>query len=280
MARNTIVSVIHQQVYFMTDPSLPAPLHSDELLAVGLTIKHGFFTSQGGVSNGIYRSLNVGLGSKDDGERVAENRALVCRALGGEEDQLATVYQYHSSDVVVAEHAWGDPRPKADAIVTKVPGLVIGILTADCGPVLFADSKAGIIGAAHAGWKGAKNGVLENTVEAMIALGARRECIVATLGPSISQKNYEVGPEFEAHFVALQTENRRYFSPSDRNDHHMFDLGGFIVDRLSEAGVQANSLGVCTYEEAAKLYSYRRATHRNESDYGRQISAIMLQKHG
>lgn len=265
---------------FVTDCKLPIPLHSDELLALAPAINHGFFTSEGGVSDGIYHSLNVGLGSDDDGGRVAENRALVCRALGGEDGLLATVYQHHSADVVIAEHAWRDERPKADAIVTKVPGLVIGILTADCGPVLFADGEACVIGAAHAGWQGAKNGVLENTVEAMIALGARRENIIATLGPCISEKNYEVGPEFEAQFVALQAGNEQYFSPSNRKTHHMFDLGQYIVDRLNGAGVQARSLGVCTYGEADRLYSYRRSTHKNEPDYGRQISAIVLHDQG
>ncbi len=260
----------------MKDTVLPTPLYSDVFKELEPGIRHGFFTRLGGVSNGVYHALNVGLGSDDDKQSIEANRALVCEALGGAEGQLATVHQHHSADVVVAEQAWAGERPKADALVTKTPGLVIGILTADCGPILFADRKAGVIGAAHAGWKGAKNGILENTVEAMIKLGARRENIIATLGPCISQKNYEVGPEFEEAFIGQEAENARYFLPSSRQGHAMFDLTGFIVDRLNESGVNGNAIGICTYAAEDQLYSYRRATHRKEPDYGRQISAIVL----
>jgi len=262
----------------MKDTILPTPLYSDVFKELEPGIRHGFFTRLGGVSNGIYNSLNVGLGSDDDRKSIEANRVLVCKALGGVNGRLATVYQHHSADVVVADHAWQDDRPKADALVTKIPGLVIGILTADCGPILFADQRAGVVGVAHAGWKGAKNGVLENTIEAMIRLGARRENIIATLGPCISQKNYEVGPEFEEAFVGQKAEYARYFLPSSRQGHTMFDLTTFIVDRLNGAGVVGNAIGVCTYGAEDQLYSYRRSTHKKEPDYGRQISAIVLHK--
>lgn len=169
------------------------------------------------------------------------------------------------------------PRPKADAMVTDRPGLALGVLAADCGPVLFADADAQVIGAAHAGWKGALTGVLESTIEAMERLGARRERIAAVLGPSISRANYEVGPEFIARFAAADPDNERYFSPSGRPDHFMFDLNAYTVDRLAAAGVAASSLGRCTYAEEPLFYSYRRTTHRAEPDYGRQISAIVLE---
>lgn len=240
-------------------------------------IAHGFFGRPGGVSRGpIYQGLNVGLGSKDDPENIHENRARVAGWFGADIESLATLYQVHSPDVVVLKGRPGDERPQADGLVTATPGLVLGILTADCGPVLFADPEAGVIGACHAGWKGAFDGVLENTIEAMIGLGARRENIAASLGPSISQRNYEVGPEYVERFVARNPDWERFFAPSQKAGHSMFDLPGLTVSRLSSAGIRAENLDICTYSDETNFYSYRRTTHRKEPDYGRQISAIML----
>ncbi len=261
----------------MATDDIPAPLTSENLQASGVAIKHGFFTRRGGVSRGLYGSLNIGIGSDDEALLVAENRLRVARSLGALHDQPVTVSQCHSTDVVVAEDVWRDERPKADAIVTRVPGLAIGILTADCGPVLFADGEAGIVGAAHAGWKGAIGGVVENTIAAMVELGAQRDRIVATLGPCISQANYEVGPEYFATFVSAGNTNERYFTPSNRVDHHMFDLSGYVVDRLNNSGITGDMLGRCTYADEERFYSYRRSVHKKEPDYGRQISAIMVQ---
>lgn len=239
-------------------------------------IVHGFFTRQGGISEGIYAGLNVGVGSKDDPEAVRENRKRVADYLGVADDHLMTVYQVHSPDVITVTEPFSSPRPKADAMVTNVPGIALGALSADCGPVLFADEQAGVIGSAHAGWRGAFTGVLENTVEAMIALGARRENIVAVLGPTIGPENYEVGPEFYAEFIGKDSSYSKYFTPSDKPDHKMFNLWLFITDRLHQAGVQASALGLCTYANEDQFYSYRRTTHRGEPDYGRHIAAIAL----
>lgn len=252
------------------------PVLSAAISEFGSMISHGFFTRIGGVSEGVYNSLNVGLGSSDKQEMVVINRQLICDTLGAEAGQLATVSQIHSAEVAVVEQAMAGNRPRADALVTNVPGLAIGILTADCGPVLFADEKAGVIGAAHAGWKGAMTGVLENTISKMIELGARRENISATLGPCISQKNYEVGPEYLSSFLDADESNNHYFIPSKKEGHSMFDLSAYVVDRLVNSGVNANSTGLCTYQDADRFFSYRRSVHQNEPDYGRQISAIML----
>lgn len=241
-------------------------------------MRHGYFTRIGGVSDGIYRGLNIGTGSSDDQTLVAENRRRVADWMGVPAHHLLTAHQIHSPDVVVAREPFAGPRPKADAIVTDRPGIAIGASTADCGPVLFADTEARVIGAAHAGWKGAFTGVLENTVAAMEGLGARRERIVAVLGPSIGPDNYEVGPEFVARFVEADTGNHRYFRPSKTVGHSMFDLNQYTVDRLRKAGVTAEGLGRCTYAEEDLFYSYRRTTHRKEADYGRQVSAIVLEK--
>lgn len=241
-------------------------------------MRHGYFTRIGGVSDGIYRGLNIGTGSSDDQTLVAENRRRVADWMGVSADHLLTAHQIHSPDVVVAREPFAGPRPKADAIVTDRPGIAIGASTADCGPVLFADAEARVIGAAHAGWKGAFTGVLENTVAAMERLGARRDRIVAVLGPSIGPDNYEVGPEFVARFVEADAGNERYFSPSKTVGHSMFDLNQYTVDRLRKAGVTAEGLGRCTYAEEDLFYSYRRTTHRKEADYGRQVSAIVLEK--
>jgi len=241
-------------------------------------IRHGFFTRTGGVSEGIYGSLNIGLGSNDHRPNVLENRSRVAERLGIGSDRLVSPYQIHSADVltVARPFAEGEDR-RADALVTDRPGLALGIATADCGPVLFADAEAGVIGAAHAGWRGAFTGVLENTVSAMEDLGANRTRITAVLGPSISASAYETGPEFRPRFIETAPENEKYFSPSTREDHHMFDLPAYITDRLSAAGVgMAVNLDVCTYADEARFFSYRRTTHRQEPDYGRQISAIVL----
>lgn len=241
-------------------------------------IRHGFFTRQGGVSNGIYASLNCGVGSADEREHVLANRSRVTVDLGVAPDQLATPYQVHSPDVVVVEDVWAvGEGPKADAVVTKRPGIAIGVGTADCGPVLFADGEAGVVGAAHAGWKGAFTGVLEATIAAMESLGARRERIVAVLGPTISKAAYEVGPEFRGRFVDATEANATYFTPSDRADHHRFDLPAYIGNRLHAAGLgHVGDLALCTYADPQRFFSYRRTTHAGEPDYGRLLHAISL----
>jgi hypothetical protein len=261
----------------MLNQTRPDPVRSP-LLEKAQGVRHGYFTRIGGVSNGIYRGLNIGTGSSDDQTLVAENRRRVADWMGVAADHLLTAHQIHSPDVVIAREPFAGPRPKADAIVTDRPGIAIGASTADCGPVLFADAKARIIGAAHAGWKGAFTGVLENTVAAMEGLGASRERIVAVLGPSIGPDNYEVGPEFVARFVEADADNHRYFKPSGTAGHSMFDLNQYTLDRLRNAGVTAEGLGRCTYAEEDLFYSYRRTTHRKEADYGRQVSAIVLEK--
>ncbi|HMM14554.1 MAG TPA: peptidoglycan editing factor PgeF [Parvibaculum sp.] len=241
-------------------------------------VRHGFFTREGGVSTGIYATLNCGYGSNDDPGAVRENRARVARALGSEPESLLTVYQVHSASVIRVTSLWEHgSAPQADAMVTDEPLIALGILTADCAPVLFADEKARVIGAAHAGWKGALTGVLEATVEAMSVLGAHRSRIVAAIGPCISRDAYEVGPEFRERFIEAARANERWFIPSSREGHFMFDLPAFVAARLEEAGVGAvATLGLCTYADEKRFFSYRRTTHRGESDYGRQISAIAL----
>jgi YfiH family protein len=261
----------------MTDQALPSPIESPLLTARAAgSARHGFFTRAGGVSDGIYRGLNVGLGSKDERENVQENRARVARWFSLTPDRLATVHQVHSPDVVVVDAGYDGARPQADALVSATPGVVLGVLAADCGPILFCDPEARVVGAAHAGWKGALYGVLENTVAAMEALGADRQNIVASLGPSISRRNYEVGPEFVDRFLGVDPAYDRYFTPSAKAGHAMFDLPGLTTQRLADAGVTAENLDICTYPDEDRFYSYRRTTHRQEPDYGRQISAIML----
>lgn len=257
--------------------SEPLAIKSSPLEAMGGRIGHGFFTRNGGSSSGIYQSLNTGLGSDDDGETVRANRQRVLEHLDAKDAFLATPHQIHSPNVLVIEGPWPDgERRKADGVVTATPGAVLGILTADCGPVLFADETAGVVGAAHAGWRGAFAGVLENTIEAMESLGASRNRITAVLGPTISQANYEVGPEFVERAVSQDSGNERWFKPSQKDGHSMFDLPGYVCERLEQAGVEAHWTGQCTYGEEDRFYSYRRATHRGEPDYGRQISAILL----
>jgi YfiH family protein len=247
-------------------------------LAVLPPIRHGFFTRNGGVSDGLYASLNGGPGSADTSANVAENRARMAAALGVPPGCLVTAYQVHSADVVVVEQPWpADRRPHADAIVTKTRGIAIGVTTADCGPLLLADEGAGVIGAAHAGWRGALGGVLESTLAAMEYCGAERGRITAALGPMIRQPNYEVGPDVVAKFMAENRENDRFFGNSPRPGHALFDLAGYIRARLAAAGLRRlEDLGHCTYADGTQFYSYRRSQHRREADYGRHINAIAL----
>lgn len=262
----------------MLDAVRPDPIRSAELDRLAPAgVRHGFFTRRGGVSRGIYRGLNTGVGSSDLPAHVTENRRRVAAWFNRDDDALLTLYQVHSADALVVRAPHAGDRPKADAMVTDRPGLVLGVLAADCGPVLFADGEAGVVGAAHAGWKGALTGVLEATIEAMEGIGATRDNIVAVLGPSISAAAYEVGPEFVARFTAADPANEAYFGPSERAGHAMFDLNRYTVDRLARSGVQASMIGRCTYADEDDFYSYRRTTHREEPDYGRQISAISLE---
>ncbi|MDF1609682.1 peptidoglycan editing factor PgeF [Hoeflea sp. YIM 152468] len=262
------------------DRSPPSPVRSAFLdhLATGTRISHGFFSRTGGVSRGLYRGLNVGLGSADDRADVMENRSRVSGWFDLSVDRLVTVHQVHSPTVHIATLENRTERPKADALVTRTPGLLLGVLTADCGPVLFADPEAGVIGAAHAGWRGAFDGVVEATIAAMQRLGADPGRIAAVLGPSISQSHYEVGPEFIDRFIDADPTNTVYFRASDKSGHALFDLRQLTVDRLSRAGVKAEMLSDCTYADEEAWYSYRRATHRNEPDYGRQVSAITIKE--
>jgi purine-nucleoside/S-methyl-5'-thioadenosine phosphorylase / adenosine deaminase len=241
-------------------------------------IRHAFFTRHGGVSEGIYASLNGGVGSRDLPQRVAENRSRMATALAVAPDHLITAYQVHSPVVVTAQEPWNtSARPQADGLVTRVPGLAVAVSTADCGAILLADEGARVVGAAHAGWRGALAGVAEATLDAMEACGAERTRIVAALGPMIRQANYEIGPEFVARFKVADAANERFFRPSARPGHALFDLAGYIVTRLSAAGIgQIEDLGHCTYAEAERFFSYRRSVHRAEADYGRHINAIAV----
>jgi YfiH family protein len=241
-------------------------------------IRHGFFTRQGGVSDGVYASLNGGLGSHDAAANVVENRARMAAALAVAPHCLLTALQIHSRDVVTVDTPWpSDARPRADAIVTRTPDLAIGVSTADCGPILLADPKARVIGAAHAGWRGALAGIAEATIAAMEKLGAERARIHAALGPMIRQDNYEVGPDLIARFAAEDQASNQFFRPASRDGHALFDLAGFIGSRLRRAGIgEIEDLGFCTYADAARFFSFRRATHRAETDYGRHVNAIAL----
>ncbi|KPF72270.1 polyphenol oxidase [Bosea sp. AAP35] len=246
-------------------------------LAAEPGLRHAFFTREGGVSSGIYASLNGGLGSSDDAAAIAENRARMAAHLAVAPSHLVSLHQVHSADVEIIGGPWPGERPKADAMVSAAPGVALGISTADCGPILFADSEARVIGAAHAGWKGAFSGIVASTVTAMEKLGARRERIVAVLGPTISAKAYEVGPEFVERFKAENQTYARFFTASERAAHAMFDLPAFIGLRAQEAGIgRFLDLSLCTYGDEDRFFSYRRTTHRGEPDYGRLISAITL----
>jgi YfiH family protein len=251
-------------------------LHARSLALPG--IRHAFFTRKGGVSTGVYASLNAGVGSNDDQALVAENRARMAAALGVGPGGLLSVYQIHSPDVVVAEAPWpAEARPRADAIVTRVPGLAVAASTADCGPVLLADPAARVVAAAHAGWRGALSGVTDATIATMERLGAVRSRIVAAIGPMIRQPNYEVGPDLMGRFLADDPANARFFRPSGRAEHALFDLAGYVAARLTRAGIAAvEDLGLCTYADPDRFYSFRRMTHLGESDYGRHLNAIGL----
>jgi len=240
-------------------------------------VAHGFFARTGGVSQGIYQGLNCGLGSDDDRTAVLENRRRAAERLGVTSDRLLTLYQVHSPDVVTVTEPWepGD-GPKADGMVTRVKGIALGILAADCTPILFADGEAGIIGACHAGWKGALAGVADATVAAMEALGASRRRITAAIGPTIRQVCYEVGAEFRDRFVAVAPDNAVWFRPGRADGKFHFDLPGYLARRLESTGIAGiEDCEICTYSDS-RFFSYRRATHRGESDYGRNLSAIVL----
>ncbi|MCG6903754.1 MAG: peptidoglycan editing factor PgeF [Rhodobacter sp.] len=237
-------------------------------------LRHGFFTRRGGASSGVFEGLNCGPGSSDQSEAVAINRARVAKAMQVEPEALLTLHQVHSADVIHVREIPIGPRPRADAMVTTTPGLALGALSADCQPVLFGDAKAGVIGAAHAGWKGALNGVLEATLHAMTDLGARD--IVAVIGPAISQRAYEVGPEFFDMFYADDADNARFFTNGE-GDRYLFDLPSYGLHRLRSAGVaHAEWTRHCTYSDEDRFYSYRRSLHRKEADYGRLIASIRL----
>lgn len=245
---------------------------------------HGFFTRAGGVSTGLYRGLQCGYGAKEDTrENVEENRARALRSLGPSAVSLVTAYQAHTPRAIAVSQAWSpDVAPEADALATKTPGLAIGVLTADCAPVLLEDAEAGVVGAAHAGWKGALTGVLEAVLDVMESLGARRERVVAVLGPTIGPASYEVGPEFVARFLEQDQTTTRHFRAAQTPEAEavgkaQFDLPGYAIDRLIRAGVaRAYWIGEDTYTAEDRYYSNRRATHREEPDYGRLLSAIMV----
>lgn len=239
-------------------------------------VSHGFFTREGGVSDGIYGSLNTGYGSNDDTDKVAENRRRISEKLGIDSERLLTIHQWHSADAVVADEPWDVLQPpEGDGIVTNKPGIAVAVLTADCTPVLFSSSDGKTVGAAHAGWKGAFAGVLAATVARMKQLGATD--IHAAIGPTISQLNYEVGPEYRAQFVDRDAASDRFFMPSAKPAHFMFDLPGFVRSHLDGLGLASiEDTALCTYADEQRFFSYRRTVHRGEKDYGRQLSAICI----
>lgn len=240
-------------------------------------VRHGFFTREGGVSTGLYEGLNTGVGSKDDPAAVLENRSRIAGWFGGAHDDIAACYQIHSAVCRVAEAGWKGERPEGDAIVTAAPGVVCGVLTADCAPVLFADAEAGVVGAAHAGWKGALGGIVHSTVASMQALGVEPSRIVAVVGPCIAQDSYEVGADFEERFAHHDPGSERFFVPGSAPDKRLFDLPGFVLWRLEQAGVgEAAWTGDDTRVDAARFYSNRRAYLNGEPDFGRLMSAISL----
>jgi polyphenol oxidase len=258
----------------------PIPYETATNLSASAGVAHGFFGRQGGVSTGLYGSLNCGLGSADERAKVLENRARVARALLGPSSTatVLTAYQVHSADAVLVEEPWApDRQPKVDGLVTRRKGLVLGSLAADCTPVLLADSEAGVIGALHAGWKGAVAGIVEATIKVMVTAGARRHVIQAAIGPTINQSSYEVGPEFEAQFLARDAGFKRFFAANPTTGRAHFDLPAFVEDALRRAdvgGIERRT--TCTYANPDHYYSFRRTTHRKEADYGRQISTIAL----
>ncbi len=249
-----------------------APITSD---ALGM-FRHGFFTRAGGASSGIFAGLNCGYGSSDQTEAVTLNRARVAQALAADPSALVALNQVHSANAVTVDAPFDGAPPRADALVTAVPGPVLTVLTADCQPVLFADPQAGVVAAAHAGWRGTLDGVLEATLAAMEGLGARRAATVAVIGPTISQRNYEVGEDFLETFRAEDSDSLRFFA-NGAGDRFLFDLPGFGLHRLRAAGIgHAEWCGHCTYADPRRFFSYRRSVHAGEADYGRLISAIRL----
>lgn len=253
---------------------MPTPLHAVTIAPLA-GIAHGFFSRHGGVSQGIYASLNCGAGSKDDPAAVRENRDRVVRHLGA--THLLTCNQIHSAIAVEVDAPWPEgQRPKADAMVTRQRGIALGALAADCAPVLFAEAEAGVVGAAHAGWRGALGGVLDSTIAAMERLGARRERIVAAVGPCIGPAAYEVGWDFKEDFLRLDPGSGNFFSEPVLGQRPHFDLAGYAVARLQRAGVAASKAEACTYTQNKDYFSYRASRRANEPDYGRQISAIVL----
>jgi len=252
---------------------MPEPIIAESLARAG--VAHGFFTRVGGVSEGTYAALNCGLGSQDDADAVRENRARVAAHVGA--DNLVSVYQVHGTTAMVVEDAWpADVRPQADAIVTTRRGLAVGVLTADCAPVLFADAEAGVVAAAHAGWRGALDGILEATLAAMEQAGASRRHIIAAVGPCIGQAAYQVGPEFEQAFLQQDPASACFFERPEPGARPHFDLAAYAQARLERAGVAGNQMSKCTFADAAAFFSYRRSRAMGEPDYGRQISAIVL----
>ena len=253
----------------------PEPLTHTLLDLAG--VRHGFFTRQGGVSTGLYEGLNVGLGSADDPAAVVENRARVAHAMGGSSADLATAYQTHSADALLAGAGWDKDRPEGDAVVTTRPGVICGVLTADCAPILLADATAGVVAAAHAGWKGALGGIIQATVDLMKTADADPARIVAIVGPCIAQASYEVDEAFERRFLDEAPGSGRFFIPGDRPDRRLFDLPGFVLWRLEQAGVgEAVWTGHDTRADAARFYSNRRAFLNGEPDFGRMMSVIRL----
>ncbi|WP_455481656.1 peptidoglycan editing factor PgeF [Bartonella sp. B35(2025)] len=253
------------------------PILAKELFALHIHgIKHGFFTRQGGVSKNLYHSLNLGQNSNDSPENIEQNRTLVANYFEIKAQNLVTVNQIHSCQVITVDRAFIGERPNADAIVTTTKNLAIGILTADCGPILFSDPQAGVIAAAHAGWRGSLNGIIEKTISAMEKQGAKRQSITAILGPCIGPCHYKVKGEFYSQFIDCHSKFQKFFLKTDQENHFNFNLWAFIMEQLKEAGVNASCLELCTYQDEQRFFSYRRAVHHNEPDYGRQISAIML----
>ncbi|MBX4335099.1 peptidoglycan editing factor PgeF [Bartonella raoultii] len=259
--------------------SISAPILAKELSALHIHgIKHGFFTRQCGISKSLFPSLHIGQSSNDQSAHITQSYLLIADYFSVEVQNLITVKQIHSCEVVVVNQAFTDEIPKADALITTTPGLVIGILTADCGPVLLADPQAGIIAAVHAGWKGSLKGIIEKTITVMEEQGAKRQSITAVLGPCIGPCHYEVTNEFYDQFIDCQSKFQKYFLKTDKVNHFHFNLWAFIINQLKEAGVRASCVELCTYKDEQRFFSYRRATLRNEPDDGRQLSAIMLTK--
>lgn len=243
----------------------------------GAGVRHGFFSREGGVSQGIYASLNAGRGSSDDRTAVNENRRRIAATFDLPSDRFFTMFQVHSATALVIDAPPTKPM-RVDALVTRTPGLAIGALHADCAPVLFADAEARVVAAAHAGWRGAAGGILEATIAAMVGLGARPTRMVAAIGPTIGPQSYEVGPEFPAPILCEHPQAAAFFKPSEREGHHLFDLPGYIAMRLKHAGVVAvEDLALDTYADERRFFSYRRGTHRGEADYGRLVSVIALE---